>query len=49
MLLPAYFSYNYKQHVKLNNYKIHAQSDLAFVFSVYSHGEDLLPVVSQNI
>ena len=49
MLLSAYFWYNYKQYMKMNNYKIHAQSDLDFVFGVYSHGEDLLPVLSQNI
>jgi hypothetical protein len=48
MLLPAHFWYNYTQHMKVYNYTIHAQSDLAFVFSVYAHGEDLFLVLSQN-
>jgi len=34
MLLPAHFWYSCKQHMKMYNYKIHAQSDLALVFSV---------------
>jgi hypothetical protein len=48
MLLPAHFLYSCKQHIIMYKYKIHAQSDLAFVFNVYSHGVDLLLVLSQN-
>jgi len=49
MLLPAHFWYSCKQHMKMYNYKIHAQSDLALVFSVSLHEVDLLLVLRQNI
>jgi hypothetical protein len=46
MQLSVQLLYEYKQCMKMHNYKFHAQH--AFLFSVHSPGVDLLKVVSEK-